>query len=308
MMHHLPRRRIAGFGIVLTALLALPAFAQVDFTGEWAPLYHEDGPERLPGPELGDYTELPINAAARMAADTYDADRISVVPEYQCRPHGADYSMRGLGNLRIWRQIDQNSEKLIAFHTHMLAWDSERTVWMDGRPHPPDYAPHTWQGFSTGVWDGNMLTITTTHLKVNYMRRNGVPRSDKAIFTEHWMRHGDYLTVVTVIEDPVYLTEPLVRSDNWYLDPGQNIGIFGCEYAPEVPRPEGTVPNHLPGKNPFLREFADWYGLPYDATRGGAETMYPEYMKKIAGEYHPPAKCSRYCKCTSLFDCNLNSK
>ena len=137
-----------------------------------------------------------------MAGDTYDADRISVVPEYQCRPHGGDYSMRGLGNLRIWREIDPISEKLIAFHTHMLAWDSERTIWMDGRPHPPDYAPHTWQGFSTGVWEGNMLTITTTHLKTNYMRRNGIPRSDKAIFTEHWTRHGDYLTVITVIEDP----------------------------------------------------------------------------------------------------------
>ena len=49
-----------------------------------------------------------------------------------------------------------------------------------------------------------MLTITTTHLKTNYMRRNGIPRSDKAIFTEHWTRHGDYLTVTTVIEDPVY--------------------------------------------------------------------------------------------------------
>ncbi len=183
-----------------------------------------------------------------MAGDTYDADRISVVPEYQCRPHGGDYSMRGLGNLRVWREIDPESEKLIAFHTHLLAWDSERTIWMDGRPHPPDYAPHTWQGFSTGVWEGNMLTITTTHLKTNYMRRNGIPRSDKAIFTEHWTRHGDYLTVVTVIEDPVYLTEPLVRSDNWSIDPGQNIGIFGCEYAPEVPRPEGTVPSHLPGK------------------------------------------------------------
>ncbi len=201
MMDHLPRCR-AAYGLLLVAVVSLPAFAQVDFTGEWAPLYHEDGPERLPGPELGDYTELPINDAARMAGDTYDADRISVVPEYQCRPHGGDYSMRGLGNLRIWREIDRNSEKLIAFHTHMLAWDSERTIWMDGRPHPPAYAPHTWQGFSTGVWEGNMLTITTTHLKTNYMRRNGIPRSDKAIFTEHWTRHGDYLTVVTVIDDP----------------------------------------------------------------------------------------------------------
>ncbi len=288
-------------------LATAPAFAQVDFTGEWNPLYHEDGPERLPGPELGDYTELPINNAARMRADSYDADRISVVPEYQCRPHGVDYSMRGLGNLRIWREFDTATQKLIAFHTHLLAWDSERTIYMDGRPHPPAYADHTWQGFSTGVWEGNMLTITTTHMKTNYLRRNGVPRSDKATLTEHWMRHGDYLTVVTLIDDPVFLTEPLVRSDNWFLDPGQGIGVFGCESEPEVPRPTGTVPHHLPGTNPFLTEFARWYGLPEDAVRGGAETLYPEYKSKIK-PYNPPVKCERYCTCTTLFNCNVSSR
>ena len=292
------------FSIVLAAVVAVPAFSQVDFSGEWSPLYHEDAPERLPGPELGDYTELPINAAARMRADSWDADRISVVEQYQCRPHGSDYSMRGLGNIRVWREIDQTTQKIVSFHTHMLAWDSERTIYMDGRPHPPEYAAHTWQGFSTGAWEGNMLTITTTHLKENYIRRNGVPRSDQAIVTEHWMRHGDYLTVTTVIDDPVFLTEPLVRSDNWFLDPGQHIGIFGCEYAAELPRPEGTVPHHLPGTNPFLKEFAAWYGLPYEATRGGAETLYPEYRSKL-GAYKPPEKCDRYCTCTTLFNCNL---
>ena len=300
-MHPINRAAVPLF---LLALMALPARAQVDFTGEWAPLYHEDGPERLPGPELGDYTELPLNEAARLRGDSYDADRISVVPEYQCRPHGADYGMRGLGNLRITRDIDPATQRTLAFHTHMLAYDNERTIYLDGRPHPPDYADHTWQGFSTAVWEGNMLTITTTHLKTNYLRRNGIPRSDKAIFTEHWVRHGNYLTVTTVIEDPVFLTEPLVRSDNWYLDPGQHIGIFGCEYEAEVPRPEGTVPHHLPGTNTFLHEFADWYGLPYEATRGGAETLYPEYRSKM-GKYNPPAACSRYCVCTSLFDCNV---
>jgi hypothetical protein len=293
MMDHLPRRRTA-YSLLLAAVISLPAFAQVDFTGEWAPLYHEDGPERLPGPELGDYTELPINAAARMAGDTYDADRISVVPEYQCRPHGGDYSMRGLGNLRIWREIDQASEKLVAFHTHLLAWDSERTVWMDGRPHPPDYAPHTWQGFSTGVWEGNMLTITTTHLKTNYMRRNGIPRSDKAVFTEHWTRHGDYLTVVTVIEDPVYLTEPLVRSESWVWNPYQifqPIASYGsCVPHPELPRPRGWVPHHLPGTNTVIQEFPEEYGVPFEAARGGAETMYPEYQDKLRQMHIPRPK------------------
>ena len=115
-------------------LLASRASAQIDFSGEWAPLYHEDGPERGPGPELGDYTEIPINEAARLRADSWDADRISVVTEYQCRPHGADYALRGLGNMRIWREIDTDTQRLIAFHMH--CWPgtaSARFGWMAGR-------------------------------------------------------------------------------------------------------------------------------------------------------------------------------
>lgn len=299
-----PAKRLCAI-LCAAVFAAVPAAAQLDLTGEWAPIYHENGPERLPGPELGDYTELPLNEAGRLAADSWDADRISVVQEYQCRPHGSDYALRGLGNQRVTRDIDPATQRVVAFRTHMLAWDSDRVIWMDGRPHPPEYAPHSWQGFSTGVWEGNTLTVTTTHLKTNYLRRNGVPRSDKAVVTEHWSRHGTYLTVVTVINDPVYLTEPLVRSDNWNLDPGQHIGVFGCEYAPELPKATGAVPHHLIDTNPYLREFADWYGLPYEATRGGAETLYPEYRSRLSS-YKAPAKCDRYCTCTTLFDCQLH--
>jgi hypothetical protein len=293
--------------ILLAAFSVLPAFAQVDFTGEWAPAYHEDAPERIPGPEIGDYMGLPLNDAGRMRADSYDADRISVVTEFQCRPHSSDYGMRGLGNMRITREIDPASQKLIAFHTYMPAWGSERTIWMDGRRHPSEFEAFTFQGFSTGVWEGNMLTITTTHLKPNYLRRNGVPRSDKATVTEHWVRHNNYMTAIVVVDDPVFLTEPLVRSESWYLDPGQQLPLMYCEYTHEVPAPEGAVPHHLPGKNMFLREVAEWYGLPAEATRGGAQTMYPEY-RKVMGQpaAKPPAQCERFCICTNLADCQLH--
>ena len=153
---------------------------------------------------------------------------------------------------------------------------------MDGRPHPPEYAAHTWQGFSTGKWDGDMLTVTTTHLKMGWIRRNGVPRSDKATLTEHFVRHGDYLTLMSVVNDPVYLTEPFVRTTNWALDPHQTIAPYPCEAVVEVERPQGLVPSHLPGTNTFLREFASKFNLPFEPTRGGAETMYPEYATKIA--------------------------
>ena len=61
----------------------------------------------------------------------------------------------------------------------------ERTIHLDGRPRPPDQATHTWGGFSLGVWEGNMLSISPTHLKPNYLRRNGLPASGKRTFTEN---------------------------------------------------------------------------------------------------------------------------
>ncbi len=292
-------RRVGAYLLAAALTLAArPAAAQVDFSGSWQPLYHEDLPDRLPGPELGDYTGIPVNDAARLRADSYDADRLSVVSQYECRPHGADYSMRGLANMRIERVVDPLSNRTIGFRTRMDFQEMERTIWLDGRPHPSAYAPHTWQGFSTGTWQDNMLNIYTTHLKENYLKRNGLPRSDKATFTEHWVRHANYLTVATVITDPAFLTEPLVRTQTWAVDPTQQLGRDICETAAEVPnKPPDYVPHHLPGTNPFLHEVADWYGLPYEGTRGGAETLYPEYRQKMTQPVKRPLQCERYCEC-----------
>jgi hypothetical protein len=283
---------------MFAVMLVTPAFAQnMDFSGGWSPLYHEDGPERIPGPDLGDYSGIPVNDAARMRGDSYDSARPSVVLEYQCRQHGGDYSMRGLASMRITRDIDPTTQAVTAFHTRIGFHDMQRTIYLDGRAHPHPQAAHTWQGFSTGVWEGNMLTITTTHLKESYLRRNGLPASDKRTFTEHWVRHGDYLTVVTVIEDPVFLTERLVRSESWALDPGMTMGFNPCEYAPELPAEAGHVPNYLPGKNPYLSEFAERYGLPIAGARGGAQTMYPEYRQTMGPPAATPKVCTLFCRC-----------
>lgn len=270
--------RLLAFG-----LMAVPLFAQLDPSGEWAPRFHEDQPERIPGPDIGDYLGLPINDAARLRADTWDASLLTL-PEHQCKPHPSDYAWRGPANLRIWKEIDRETQALIAYHTH-ISWEApERTIWMDGRPHPPDYAAHTWQGFSTGKFEGDMLTITTTHLKAGWIRRNGVPRSDRATVTEHILKHGDFLTVVVIIHDPVYLTEPFVRSTDFEYDPRQQIAPYPCEAVVEVVRPKGDVPSHLPDQNKFLVEFPAQFNLPAEAARGGAETMYPEYRRKLTSK------------------------
>src|SRR5712691_3307663 len=277
-MNHLLISRVLLLGAVAVA----PLLAQRDLTGEWAPRFHEDQPERIPGPEIGDYLGLPINDAARLRGDSWDASLLTL-PEHQCKPHPADYGPRAPANLRFWRDIDTATQQTIAYHTH-ISWQApERTIWMDGREHPPEYAAHTWQGFSTGKWEGDMLTVTTTHLKNGWIRRNGIPRSDRAVLTEHWIRHDKYLTLVSIVNDPVYLSEPFIRTTDWQADPDQNIAPYPCESVVEVERPLGAVPHHLPGTNAFLKEFPAKYSIPEQAARGGAETMYPEYKLKLSG-------------------------
>ena len=266
--------------LIVFTLALVPAFGQIDLSGEWNPVFHEDQPERIPGPEIGDYLGLPITDAARLRGDSWDASLLTL-PEHQCKPHPADYGPRGPANLRIWQEIDKATQQLIAYHTH-ISWQApERTIWMDGRPHPPEYAAHTWQGFSTGKWEGDMLTVTTTHLKIGWIRRNGIPRSDRATLIEHWIRHENYLTLVSIVHDPVYLTEHFLRTTDWVMDADQQIAPYPCESVEEVERPVGAVPHHLPGTNTFLSEFPARYGLAPQAARGGAETMYPEYQLKL---------------------------
>src|SRR5580698_3617179 len=79
-------RKIIAAAALASALISLPAWAQLDPSGEWAPRFHEDQPERIPGPEIGDYLGLPINDAARLRADAWDASLLTL-PEHQCKPH-----------------------------------------------------------------------------------------------------------------------------------------------------------------------------------------------------------------------------
>jgi hypothetical protein len=158
--------------LVAAGLLALPAaaLAQADFTGIWAPIFHEDQVERIPGPDVGDYAGLPITDAERLRADSWDASLLTL-PEHQCKPHPSTYGFRGVGNLRVTPVYNDATQQMIKLITHIQWQEQEREIWMDGRPHPPAFAAHTWQGFSTGEWDGNVLVVKTTHLKAGWTAR-----------------------------------------------------------------------------------------------------------------------------------------
>jgi hypothetical protein len=278
---------LAGLLSLAGGLIVRPAFAQMDLSGGWAQKTHEDAPERGAGPEIGDYTGMPINDEARSRADSWDAQKWEMI-EHECEPHPADYAVRGPGSMRITADIRQLDQQVTAWHTQLMWMLPQRTIYMDNRPHPPEYAPHTWQGFSTGEWVADMLKVTTTHMKEGWLRRNGLPRSDKATMTEFYIRHGSYFTVATIVDDPIYLTETFIRTSNWIQTTDLKFAPMNCIPSNEIQHPRGYVAHHLPGENQWLGEYPSKYGIPVEAARGGAETMYPEYLPKMAAMPPPP--------------------
>jgi glyoxylase-like metal-dependent hydrolase (beta-lactamase superfamily II) len=138
-------------------------------------------------------------------------------------------------------------------------------------------------GFSTGKWNGDVLTVRSTHIKKEFLRRSGIPNSDLTTVVEHFIRHGNLLSHVMIINDPAYLTEPYVNSQEFALmERGNQNWLYNCEYVMEVPMDQTKVPHFLPGTAPFTQDYSKKFGLPLTAVWGGAESTYPEYVAKLA--------------------------
>lgn len=265
--------------ILLFAFVALASrltLAQVDLTGQWSPRVYNDHMD------IGDYTGIPLNDAARLRAESWHPEQLDL-PENLCRPHPIDIGLRvSVSQLQITNELDPDTRQPVGLRLHVAWQEPEQVIYMDGRPHPPAIAGHKWSGFSTGHWERNTLVYETTHLKEAYLTRTGVPKSDRATVTTRVHRYDNVLTIVFIINDPLYLTAPYIRESSWILDPDQIIPPFPCEISPDgTIVPAGKVPSFLPGKNDVMSEFWTEYGIPQEGALGGAETLYPEYIKKM---------------------------
>ncbi len=254
----------------------------VDLTGHWGALLHEDQLERLPGSEIADYGGFALNEAGRLWALSYDASRVTL-KHHQCDAYVSPYQMRAVGNFRVWEERDPRTQQLVAIHVWGQTTEGHRVIWMDGRPHPPAWAPHTFRGFSTGQFVGNALRVYTTHMKQGWLRRNGTPQSDQATSVDFFTRNGDHLSNVTIVTDPVFLSESEVRSNDYVRQPvDPQSWLYACDDGEQIlDRPDDFVPNYLFGTQPFAKEYSQRHKLPLMATLAGADSMYPEFAQKV---------------------------
>ena len=147
----------AAFAALAAGVVIAQNAVTTDYSGEWTVVRSQDNTEN---PWVGDFFGLPLNADGLARAETWDASLLSL-PEYQCRPHGWAYIYRGPTQLRISKDVDPYSREIVAYQPEWHQ-STNMPVYLDGREHPPAESVHSWGGFSTATWEGDILRIETS--------------------------------------------------------------------------------------------------------------------------------------------------
>ncbi len=194
--------------------------APFDLTGYWVSIVTEDWRFRMITPNKGDYPGVPINKAATKIAEAWDPAKDEAAGE-QCKSYGAPSLMRVPGRFHITWQDDKTLkvEADAGTQTRILNFYGTPSA----NPSLQGYSVATWEpvaGFNFGPPKFGHMKVVTSRLRPGYLRKNGVPYSDKTTVTEYWDVLNDpnsttgevWLMIKTIVDDPTYLLEPFVTS------------------------------------------------------------------------------------------------
>lgn len=195
--------------------------APIDLTGYWVSYVTENWRYRMVTPAKGEYRRIPASPAALPIINNWDPAAEERAGN-QCKSYGAGAIMSVPGRLHItWQDAETlRLDTDAGTQTRLFHFSSRKAA----------SAP-SWQGDSTAAWErvngpggGGSLRVVTSNLRAGYLRKNGVPYSDRATVTEHFdiapLAEGQRLLLVTtIVDDPVYLTGPYVVSPHFKMEP-----------------------------------------------------------------------------------------
>jgi hypothetical protein len=234
------------------------AAALADLTGNWVAQITEDWRWRMITPPKGDFASVPLNPRGREVANAWDPAADAAAGE-QCRAFGAGGLLRLPTRLRISWADDSTLRMETDAGQQVRTLNFDRSA---AAPTAPSWQGHSVAEWLGAPAQGNpfaglvaptqeaaaarsgrgaggpppggppreappaprgSLKVVTTNLRPGYLRKNGVPYSERAVVTEYYDRvtafGTDYLQVVTVVTDPTYLTTPFVVSNQFKLEP-----------------------------------------------------------------------------------------
>lgn len=285
--------------LVLT-LYPRSALAQVSLLGNWQSIDDWNAQQLVvQGPPPVDFVGLPLNRAGRAMAATADPAQEQEELYRQCQPWLVNYFVEGSFPIVMTPITNRlNPADILGWKLTATPDRLGETIWIDGRPPPPPLAWHSWAGFASGQWRGQTLDVSVTHLKDSWLFRGDAPESNKGTARIFFTREGNLLTETFIIHDPVYLSAPYPRARVYRLyagSPSYNIpAANNCMPAEVIANlSDGYhAARYLPGKNPDLNWMQVHYNIPPQVALGGAQEMYPEFLKTLRKEYRIP---SGYC-------------
>ena len=154
-------------------------------------------------------------------------------------------------------------------------------------------AAHRHGIFRPDKWEGDILTVTTTHLKEGWIRRNGVTRSDRAVVTEylHPARRPSNVGHADPRSGLSHRDRSSARATMCISRAG-NIPPYPCESVVEIVRPERHhpassarhqyVPEGISGSARHPGTKARWAGpKPCIPSTGRGLRAYPSRPRRI---------------------------
>ena len=203
----------------------------IDPTGYWVSIVTEDWRFRMIAAPKGDFSGVPLNPAGQKITKEWDPAKDEAAGN-QCKAYGAAGLMRIPTRLHITWQ-DENTLKIetdAGTQTRLLHFGLPQTP--TGPPTLQGYSSARWLGPAGGIGyfgmafdptKGGSLEVNTSHLSPGYLRRNGVPYSDKATVQEFYdvikEEEGNWLIVKTIVTDPQYLFHTFITSTHFRKQP-----------------------------------------------------------------------------------------
>jgi hypothetical protein len=156
-------------------------------------------------------------------------------PVSRCLPGGP----LKLHTTPLLRKIVQVPELVVILNEMDMSF---RQIFTDGRPLPKD-PESSWNGYSSGKWDGDTLVVETIGLRDGtWLDRNGNPMTDAAKITERFRRvNYGKLEIEVTIEDPKAYTAPWTVKLNQFI-------VLDTELLPYVCLENERDLPHLLGK------------------------------------------------------------
>jgi len=126
-------------------------------------------------------------------------------------------------------EIEFGDEQIIMIRIQYF--DQERTIYMDGRQHPP-VNERTHEGHSIGWWEEDVLVVDTANFADDRSPyQNGTPSGAQKHVVERYRLadDGTRLTLQFTLEDPEYLARTMMHSRDLLYSPHITMTPFNCD-------------------------------------------------------------------------------